>query len=100
MHTGQQEKRLSTPGLDARVLIRLVFFSNPSNRHWYNSLNHNHTSKPAERRSWFVAGLLHLRLRVRPRPISVDFHDAENRQRPYRMIMQHVKDPLSASLAL
>ncbi|GFX09880.1 hypothetical protein TNCV_3565581 [Trichonephila clavipes] len=44
--------------------------------------------------SWFVAGLLHPRLLVQPRPKSVDFHDAENRQRPCRMIMRHVKNPL------
>ncbi|GFT55536.1 hypothetical protein TNCV_3320511 [Trichonephila clavipes] len=36
-------------------------------------------------RGWFVAGL---RLRVRTQPKSVDFHDAENRQRPYRMIIR------------
>ncbi|GFU93433.1 hypothetical protein TNCV_2728201 [Trichonephila clavipes] len=45
------------------------------------------------RLGWFVAGLPHPRLRVRFRPKSVDFHDAENRQRPCRMIMRHVKDP-------
>ncbi|GFW58954.1 hypothetical protein TNCV_2830601 [Trichonephila clavipes] len=28
-------------------------------------------------RGWFVAALLHSRFRVRPRPKSVDFHDAE-----------------------
>ncbi|GFT91030.1 mariner Mos1 transposase [Trichonephila clavipes] len=32
-------------------------------------------------------------------PRSVDFHDAENRQHPYCMIMQHVKNFLSACLA-
>ncbi|GFV01945.1 ras-specific guanine nucleotide-releasing factor RalGPS2 [Trichonephila clavipes] len=48
---------------------------------------------------WFVAGLLHLRLRVQPRPKSVDFHDAENRQRPCRILIRHVKNPLSACLA-
>ncbi|GFU69740.1 hypothetical protein TNCV_1221281 [Trichonephila clavipes] len=32
-------------------------------------------------RSWFVAGLVRPKLRVRPRPKSVDFHNAENRQR-------------------
>ncbi|GFW28033.1 hypothetical protein TNCV_769131 [Trichonephila clavipes] len=48
---------------------------------------------------WFVAGCLHLRLRVRPQTKSVDFHDAENRQRPCRMIIQHVKDPSSVCLA-
>ncbi|GFV58524.1 hypothetical protein TNCV_4933091, partial [Trichonephila clavipes] len=41
----------------------------------------------------FVAALLHIRLRVRPKPKSVDYHDAENRQRPCRMIIRHVKDP-------
>ncbi|GFY34231.1 hypothetical protein TNCV_2505341 [Trichonephila clavipes] len=30
---------------------------------------------------------------VGPRPKSVDFHDAENQQRPCQMIIQHVKDP-------
>ncbi|GFS54830.1 hypothetical protein TNCV_3575641 [Trichonephila clavipes] len=28
-----------------------------------------------------------------------DFHDAENRQRPCRIIIWHVKDPLSVCLA-
>ncbi|GFW99787.1 hypothetical protein TNCV_3420161 [Trichonephila clavipes] len=31
--------------------------------------------------------------------MSVDFHDAETRQRPYRMIMWHVKNLLSTYLA-
>ncbi|GFV12721.1 uncharacterized protein TNCV_1366911 [Trichonephila clavipes] len=39
-------------------------------------------------RSWLVAYLVRLRLRVRPWPKSVDFHDAENRQRPCRMNMR------------
>ncbi|GFY07251.1 hypothetical protein TNCV_1586061 [Trichonephila clavipes] len=39
---------------------------------------------PAGWRDWFVIGLLHLRLRVRPK--SVLFHYAENRRRPCRMI--------------
>ncbi|GFW05137.1 hypothetical protein TNCV_4716041 [Trichonephila clavipes] len=43
----------------------------------------------AEYRSWFVTGPLHPRLRVRPPLQSVNFHDAENRQR-------HVKDTSSA----
>ncbi|GFV55191.1 hypothetical protein TNCV_1382121 [Trichonephila clavipes] len=47
---------------------------------------------PAGWRSWFVTGLLHPRLRVRPRPEWVDFHDAENRQRPCSMIMRHEKE--------
>ncbi|GFV72982.1 hypothetical protein TNCV_1734501 [Trichonephila clavipes] len=51
-------------------------------------------------RNWFVAGLLPLRLRVRPQPKSVDFHDAENRQRPCRMIMRHVKNPLECPFGL
>ncbi|GFV69618.1 hypothetical protein TNCV_4507331 [Trichonephila clavipes] len=54
--------------------------------------------QPAGKSSWFVAGLLPLRLRVRPWSMSVDFHDAENRQRPCRMIMRHVKNPLSVRL--
>ncbi|GFW10947.1 hypothetical protein TNCV_4459221 [Trichonephila clavipes] len=48
---------------------------------------------------WFVAGFLHSRFRVRPRPKLVDFHDAEIRQRPCRMIIQHVKDPQNVCLA-
>ncbi|GFV53384.1 hypothetical protein TNCV_4502651 [Trichonephila clavipes] len=40
-----------------------------------------------------VAGLPYLRLRVRPWPMLVDFHDAENQQRPCRMIIRHVKYP-------
>ncbi|GFV24965.1 transposable element Tcb2 transposase [Trichonephila clavipes] len=43
---------------------------------------------PAGWRGWFVARLLHLRLRVRPRPKSVDFHDVENPQRPCDMIIR------------
>ncbi|GFT98771.1 hypothetical protein TNCV_3792161 [Trichonephila clavipes] len=49
-------------------------------------------------RGWFVVGLLYRRLRVRPQPKSVDFHDAGNRQRPCRMIIRHVKDPKSVCL--
>ncbi|GFW04315.1 transposable element Tcb2 transposase [Trichonephila clavipes] len=45
-------------------------------------------------RSWFVASLERLRLRVRFRPKSDDFYDAENQQQPCRLIMQHVKDSL------
>ncbi|GFU42213.1 hypothetical protein TNCV_4554041 [Trichonephila clavipes] len=56
--------------------------------------------KPAGWRSWFAAGLVLLRLRVRPRPKLVDFHDAENRSCPCLMIIGHVKEPLSACLAL
>ncbi|GFS50904.1 hypothetical protein TNCV_4847981 [Trichonephila clavipes] len=41
-------------------------------------------------RGWFVAGLLYPRLRARPRPKSMDFHDAENRQRPCRIIIWHI----------
>ncbi|GFX66678.1 hypothetical protein TNCV_1428441 [Trichonephila clavipes] len=46
-----------------------------------------------ELRGWFVADLLYPSLRVRPRLKSADFHVAENRQWPYRMIIRHVKDP-------
>ncbi|GFW69685.1 hypothetical protein TNCV_1883291 [Trichonephila clavipes] len=49
--------------------------------------------------SWFVTGLLYSRLQVQPRHKSVDFHDAENGQRPCRMIIRHVKNPLSIRLA-
>ncbi|GFY36397.1 hypothetical protein TNCV_3451001 [Trichonephila clavipes] len=34
--------------------------------------------EPAGWRGYFVTCLLHLRLRVRPQPKSVDFQDAEN----------------------
>ncbi|GFT53474.1 hypothetical protein TNCV_3324601 [Trichonephila clavipes] len=44
-------------------------------------------------RSRFVTDLVFLMLRVRPCPKSVGFHDAENRHRPYHMIIRHVKDP-------
>ncbi|GFW95345.1 hypothetical protein TNCV_2970671 [Trichonephila clavipes] len=54
---------------------------------------------PAGGRSWFVVGLLYPRLRVRPRPKSMHFPNAENRQRPCRMIKRHEKDPLSVRLA-
>ncbi|GFT13037.1 hypothetical protein TNCV_431551 [Trichonephila clavipes] len=50
-------------------------------------------------RGWFVADILHPGLRVRPQPKSVDFQDAENRQRPSRMIKRHKKDPLNVCLA-
>ncbi|GFW15497.1 hypothetical protein TNCV_4656371 [Trichonephila clavipes] len=43
--------------------------------------------------------LLYPKLWLRPRPKSVDFHDAENRQQPYPLNIQHKKDPLSARLA-
>ncbi|GFW50560.1 hypothetical protein TNCV_2888631 [Trichonephila clavipes] len=46
-------------------------------------------------RGWFVDGLLQPRVRVRPRSKSVDFHDAENRQRSCRTIVWHVKEFLS-----
>ncbi|GFW92762.1 uncharacterized protein TNCV_1735551 [Trichonephila clavipes] len=49
--------------------------------------------RPAGWRGRFVTGLLRLWFRVRPRPKSVGFHDAENRQRPCRMIAWHVKAP-------
>ncbi|GFV41412.1 hypothetical protein TNCV_3090221 [Trichonephila clavipes] len=51
---------------------------------------------PAGWRSCFCAGLVRLSLWVRPQPKSMDFHDAENRQHPCRMITHHVKDTLGA----
>ncbi|GFS67757.1 hypothetical protein TNCV_4364191 [Trichonephila clavipes] len=45
-------------------------------------------------RSSLGTDLVSRSLWVRPHPKSVDFHDAENRHDPYRMIMRHVKDPL------
>ncbi|GFV63108.1 hypothetical protein TNCV_1345671 [Trichonephila clavipes] len=50
-------------------------------------------------RSWFVACLLPLSLWVQSWLKSGDFHDAENRQLPCRMIMRHVKNPLTACLS-
>ncbi|GFV05296.1 hypothetical protein TNCV_225071 [Trichonephila clavipes] len=44
-------------------------------------------------RGWLVAGLLYPRFRVRPRPKSMDFPNAENRQWPCRMIIRQMKDP-------
>ncbi|GFV76877.1 hypothetical protein TNCV_689481 [Trichonephila clavipes] len=41
----------------------------------------------------WIGWLVRPRLRVRPLLKSVDFHYAENRQRPCRMIIQHVKNP-------
>ncbi|GFX03758.1 hypothetical protein TNCV_2113301 [Trichonephila clavipes] len=41
----------------------------------------------------FIAGLLHPMLWARLRPKLMDFHDAENRQWPCRMIVRHGKDP-------
>ncbi|GFT01805.1 hypothetical protein TNCV_4206021 [Trichonephila clavipes] len=63
-------------------------------RAWH--LNHSSSMRITSNgwRSWFVVDLLHPRLRVRPRPKSVDFYDAENRQRPCRMIKRHAKNPL------
>ncbi|GFX38519.1 hypothetical protein TNCV_2344901 [Trichonephila clavipes] len=46
--------------------------------------------RPAGWRGWIVAVPPHLRLRVRPRSKSVDFHYGENRQRPCRMVIRHV----------
>ncbi|GFW51303.1 hypothetical protein TNCV_3254321 [Trichonephila clavipes] len=48
---------------------------------------------PSGWRSWFVTGLMHPRLRVRPRPKSKDFHDAENRQRPCHYLGYGASDP-------
>ncbi|GFX66636.1 hypothetical protein TNCV_1428021 [Trichonephila clavipes] len=48
---------------------------------------------PAGWHSWFVTSLVRPSFRVQTRPKSVDFHDAENQQRPCRRIMLHVKDP-------
>ncbi|GFW36864.1 transposable element Tcb2 transposase [Trichonephila clavipes] len=44
---------------------------------------------------WFVAGLLQSRLRVRPRPQSAIFHDAENldENQPCLMIIRHDLEP-------
>ncbi|GFV29166.1 hypothetical protein TNCV_4601981 [Trichonephila clavipes] len=49
--------------------------------------------------NWFVAGLGHPWLWVRSWHKVADFHDAENQQRPCRIIMWHVKTILSAGLA-
>ncbi|GFV56117.1 retrovirus-related Pol polyprotein from transposon 17.6 [Trichonephila clavipes] len=46
-------------------------------------------NEPVGWRGWFVTGLLHLKLRVQPQPKSVEFLDAENRQRSCRMIIWH-----------
>ncbi|GFW73235.1 hypothetical protein TNCV_2798991 [Trichonephila clavipes] len=56
--------------------------------------------QPAVWHSWFVVGLLHLSLRARIRPKSVDCHDAENRKRSCRMIMRHVKYHLNTCVGL
>ncbi|GFX17881.1 hypothetical protein TNCV_2293291 [Trichonephila clavipes] len=48
--------------------------------------------EPAGCRSWYVARFVRLRYRIRPQTKSVDFHDAENRQRSCRVIMRHIKD--------
>ncbi|GFV90432.1 uncharacterized protein TNCV_50071 [Trichonephila clavipes] len=53
---------------------------------------------PAGWCSWFVPGLVRLRVRFQPQPKSVEFHDAQNRQRSCRMIMRNVKYLLRASL--
>ncbi|GFS95823.1 transposable element Tcb1 transposase [Trichonephila clavipes] len=58
-------------------------------------LSHTLREKTAGRRGWF----LHLRLRVRPRPKSVNYHDAENSKGLCRMIIPHVKDPQSVCLS-
>ncbi|GFU44915.1 retrovirus-related Pol polyprotein from transposon 17.6 [Trichonephila clavipes] len=50
---------------------------------------------PAGWCGWFVASLLPLRLRVRSQSKSVDFLDEENRRRPCRLIIRHVKDSWS-----
>ncbi|GFU68128.1 hypothetical protein TNCV_247921 [Trichonephila clavipes] len=54
---------------------------------------------PAGLCSWFVTGVVRLRLQARHRTKSVEFHDVEIRQRPCRMIMRYLKDPLSACFA-
>ncbi|GFV52186.1 KRAB-A domain-containing protein 2 [Trichonephila clavipes] len=50
-------------------------------------------NSPPGYRGWFCASFVRLRLWVRPRPNSVDFHDAENRKRPCRMIAWQVQHP-------
>ncbi|GFW46886.1 putative transposable element [Trichonephila clavipes] len=56
-----------------------------------NSIStHSFTLMPAGWRGWFVAGLSYPRLWVRPQPKLVDFHDAENRQWPCRMIIRRI----------
>ncbi|GFW88466.1 hypothetical protein TNCV_3552361 [Trichonephila clavipes] len=59
---------LKTPGQGLLKGLPPPFFSHMIDEVWHR---------------WFVANLLHPRLRVRLRPKSgVDFHDAVNRQRP------------------
>ncbi|GFU96983.1 DUF5641 domain-containing protein [Trichonephila clavipes] len=94
------------PGKDSKV--RVVEVKTTRGREWeiivgIEKQKHNENSdtnvyKPAGWRSWFVAVLVRLMLRIRSRSKSVDFHDEEKRQRPCRTIMRHVKDPLSACL--
>ncbi|GFX01224.1 hypothetical protein TNCV_4581901 [Trichonephila clavipes] len=49
---------------------------------------------------WFFAGFLHPRLRVRLRPESVDFHNAENREWPCCVIIRPFKDLLECLFGL
>ncbi|GFY12695.1 hypothetical protein TNCV_2448861 [Trichonephila clavipes] len=50
------------------------------------------------RHSWFVAGFVSRKLRDQPLLKSINFANAENRQSPCRMIMQHVEDILCSGL--
>ncbi|GFX46743.1 hypothetical protein TNCV_4038911 [Trichonephila clavipes] len=45
-------------------------------------------------RSSLGAGLVRPSLRARPRPKSVNCHDAKNRQRPCRMKVRHARVPV------
>ncbi|GFV66063.1 hypothetical protein TNCV_1440701 [Trichonephila clavipes] len=69
-------------------------------RNYHLSKSNIYFVVPTGWRSWFVDGLLPPRLWVRSRPNLVDFHDAENRQRPCRMIMRHLKNPLEHPFGL
>ncbi|GFV86491.1 hypothetical protein TNCV_2156841 [Trichonephila clavipes] len=81
------------------VVLMVVDFFYPSRpvSEWF-SLVPPDVWKPTERRGWFLAGLLHARLRVRSQPKTVGFHDAENLQWVYRMIIRHVKNIWSVCL--
>ncbi|GFU82543.1 hypothetical protein TNCV_4790941 [Trichonephila clavipes] len=65
--------------------LRTVFtVRTPKGKRLFNA----YSNKPAGWRGWFATDLMQPRFRAQHWPKSVDFHDAENRQRPCRMIIR------------
>ncbi|GFT47078.1 hypothetical protein TNCV_3747341 [Trichonephila clavipes] len=87
---------MASPPEQAQVVEGFMEFESETHVHWERAPI---TLEFGSYQCIFVIESNNFLLRVRPRPKSVDFHNAENRQRPCRMIIRHVKDPLSVYLA-